>query len=234
MQFRSTILALASAFSLGTAFADTSVVFDASTASSSAVSFVDAASAAGLATDSGVKLTGLVDSSVYTLSLSFSLDNTGYWRKLVDFSNLASDTGLYVNEGLLSFYFANPVGVGYDYALWGRDTVSAGSLVNVSLSRNAAGLVSVSLNGNEQIVFSDERGDAVFTSVNGQTVAHVFSDDVITNRAQTNFLDEQAVGTIKSINVTSTSPVPEPGALALAAAGLMTVVSLSRRRQQRG
>lgn len=237
MQYRSSILALVGALSLGTAaHADTVTLnFDAATVSSSAVAFNGSTDANGLLTNSGVTLKGLSDTSVYDLSVTFSLADVSAWRKVVDFQATTADVGLYIHDGHLSAYLWHQFTPSVAESIEGSSTVANGEVFTVSLSRAATGVVSAYLNGVEQFSFNDLYGDAVFTTVNGKSVIHLLEDDYISRT-------EQGVATIKSITLTSegtnaaalsTSPVPEPESLALAAAGLLTVVGLGSRRQNR-
>jgi hypothetical protein len=239
MHFRTSLIALASVFSIGNAVAGTTTIaFNESSAASSAVQFSGNLTASGLYTDSGVTLTGLLDASVYSLSFSASLDYVGSWRKLVDFQGLGEDTGLYLHDGQLAIYLGYQVSPSLGDTLTGTDTVQSNEPVTVSLTRTAEGLVTASLNNVVQFSFSDLFNKAVFmTSSNGQTVVNILRDDTVT-------VSEQGTGTLHTISLTSegspdlnlpmAAAVPEPESMALAAVGLVTALGVARRRQRRG
>ena len=56
------------------------------------------------AANQGLNVSSITNGSVYSIDMVFQFtDVTGY-RKILDFSNLGPDTGLYVHDGALNFY----------------------------------------------------------------------------------------------------------------------------------
>jgi hypothetical protein len=98
--------------------------------------------------DQGLTLGGLnlVANGDYQIELGFSFDTPSGYRKIIDFSGLASDSGLYSLGSALNFYpvTTGPAGV-----------FQSGQLVNLLLARTAAGVVTGSINGTQQFTFND-------------------------------------------------------------------------------
>lgn len=178
-------------------------------------------------TSTGIDMLGEINASEYTLDMTFKLDDLAGWRKVVDFSNRTSDAGLYLYWDQLSFATDSNVF---------STTTTAGSTVGtrITLTRDGTGLVNAYVNGALQLSFNDAANNAVFTTTGGQTSAWLLADDATTGFA------EQSGGTISSIKVydhalsaREVAAVPEPESMALVGAGLLTVFSLSRRRQNK-
>ncbi|MDE2433432.1 MAG: PEP-CTERM sorting domain-containing protein [Burkholderiales bacterium] len=178
-------------------------------------------------TSTGIDMLGEINASEYTLDMTFSLDDIRGWRKIVDFSNQSEDAGLYLYWDSLAFYTSN------DETFWGGGT-NAEFGTRITLTRDGTGLVNAYVNGALQLSFNDAANNAVFTTTGGQTSAWLLADDATTGFA------EQSGGTISSIKVydhalsaREVAAVPEPESMALVGAGLLTVFSLSRRRQNK-
>lgn len=71
----------------------------------------------------------------YTIDLDFQLaDVTGGWRKLVDYSGLVKDEGLYIYEGAMQFVIAS----GADFETT-RSVLSSSTTIRMTITRSAAG-----------------------------------------------------------------------------------------------
>jgi hypothetical protein len=160
---------------------------------------------------------GAVPSS-YSIDMKFEFSPLGAgFSKILDFSNLVSDAGLYTFSSNISLFPSASAISGF-----------AGGVINdVLITRSAAGLVSVSLNGVPQITgVTDPTG-----SYNG-SILTFFADDAATSHV------EQSPGFVDSItiatNLTSTSAVPEPSTWAMMMLGFAGIGFMAYRRKQDG
>ena len=111
------------------------------------------------APNQGLNLSGaLADPANYSIKMSFKLDNTSGFRKLIDIKNLTSDQEWYNINGLLRFFALSP----------GPDLVfSPGVFAELLVNRNGAtGQVQGYVNGVLQIEFIDSGGTAIFSGPN--------------------------------------------------------------------
>jgi hypothetical protein len=95
-----------------------------------------------------IALTGAL--SVYTIKAAFHLDAVDGYRKIIDFKNLASDDGLYTFNGKVAFFPIAEAG----------PSIAAGEDIIVTLSRDAAGTLSSTLNGVQVWTTNDSNGRA--------------------------------------------------------------------------
>ena len=103
--------------------------------------------------DNGLQLsTGVVGSS-YTIVIVFEFTTDLTWRRLIDFTNSTSDTGLYADpSGQIYFY---------PYAV-GTDTFAANKWVQVVLTRAAGSKKLIGyLNGKQEFTYVDSTGAGV-------------------------------------------------------------------------
>jgi hypothetical protein len=144
----------------------------------------------------------------YTLAMRFRFSDVSDFRKAVDFRNLASDAGLYVNSASLDFYPDTGAGPGGAFA---ANVFSVVALTRDDSTRNVIGYV----NGIKQWEFTDNGEVAVPVFTSGASTFQFFKDDGVT-------LNEASAGAVDWIKVydaplsmadiagLSTS-VPEPG-----------------------
>ena len=109
--------------------------------------------------------TGVVPSNNYTIVALVSLQQVSSWRRLMDFKNATSDTGLYVQNGHLNFY---PSGSGNPVS------IAANTWVQIVLTRDTTGTVTGYVDGVQQFQFSDTGSYAVLSSSN---TLRFFRDD---------------------------------------------------------
>lgn len=173
---------------------------------------------APFAANSGVVVALANPLSVYTIVTEFSFDITSGYRKIVDFKDRSSDTGLYNLSNFLNFY---PVTTSATPAF------QPSQLARLTLSRDVTGLVTSNVSGTTaQISFLDAGGAAVFSN----NVIRLFQDDFPTGQG------EASSGFLKSVKIydTATAPlgVPEPATWALMLLGFGAVGAGMRRRQR--
>ena len=162
----------------------------------------------------GLALTSQLPGSVYTIDMSVSFDAVDGYRKLVSFNDLGSDAGLYILNGTLNL-FPEPDTSGA--------VVTAGVPFDVSISRNAAGLVTGYVNGVQELSYQDTTG--AFTA---STALYFLRDDTDQNR-------EDSSGSADYIKIydtaTATAAVPEPATWAMMLGGFGLIGGAMRRRR---
>lgn len=111
--------------------------------------------------------TGLISDN-YTIAALFSFDDISYYRKILDFKNLTSDTGLYTIGGQLNFY--NEAS--------GGPTVGPGTFFEVVLTRDSSNaLMTAYFDGTPVFSFSDSSSLGVISAAN---LLNIFQDDAAT------------------------------------------------------
>jgi hypothetical protein len=103
----------------------------------------------------------------YSVIMQVALDETGGYRKLIDYLDLMQDSGFYNLTGVLDFY---PVAAGT------MVTIPAGAFVQVAMTRDATGVVTGYVDGVQQFSFADSMGYTVLAS----NAFNLFVDDVHT------------------------------------------------------
>jgi len=180
------------------------------------------ASSYSFAANQGLSLDNAVGSSVYTIDTSFALDQTNGYRRLLDFKNALSDTGLYNLSTALNFY---------NVATGGNGAFADGQTVRLTVSRDAAGNFSGYINGVLQISFNDTAGLAQFSGPN--QVARFFVDDnAVGGEASAGSVDYIAIydTALSAAEIANLHPaVPEPQSYALLLSGLAALAWVKRR-----
>ena len=110
---------------------------------------------------------GLTNTNNYSIEMLFSIDDTGGYRRFIDFKDFGSDEGLYSHNGVLVFH--NFVGAP-------RPSVSPGQRLHLVLTRDSAtSRVTAYVNGVQQLSFLDDDDAGVFSGPNG--IIHFLIDD---------------------------------------------------------
>ena len=130
----------------------------------------------------GLKLsptTGVVPNNTYTIVVLFELNEVGddvsRFRRILDFENGTSDSGLYVEDGRLSFYRQ---GIG---SVKGTTPIPANRYVQVVVNRDASGMVRGYVDGAEQFSFDDSVSQSAV--IGGANTLRFFKDDTIEHSA---------------------------------------------------
>jgi hypothetical protein len=109
--------------------------------------------------------TGLISDN-YTIAALFSFDDISGYRKILDFKNLTSDTGLYTLGGQLNFY---------NEAI-GGPTVGPGTFFEAVLTRDSStALMTAYFDGTPVFSFTDSADLAVISTDN---LLNIFQDDL--------------------------------------------------------
>lgn len=118
----------------------------------------------------GPTISGFANPVAYSIELAFSLTDVGGYRKLLDFQNRGSDSGLYALNSSLNFY---PVvnGPGGDF--------TSNQLVTVILTHDANSTVGY-VNGVARWSF----GGGANSLANITSVLHAFRDDFATGQGE--------------------------------------------------
>jgi Concanavalin A-like lectin/glucanases superfamily/PEP-CTERM motif len=171
----------------------------------------------------GPTISGFSSPSAYSVELAFSFDAVSGYRKILDFSNRASDIGFYVLNSGLNYY---PVTTGPS-----GDFVP-GQLVSVVLTHDGSSTTGY-VNGVQRWDF----GGFYNSSADISSVLHAFRDDFATGQgeASSGFVDYIRVYDTKLsagdvAGLTPPGAVPEPASWALMIAGFGLTGAAMRRK----
>ena len=154
----------------------------------------------------------------YSIDLQFTFDQTTGYRRIADFKDGTSDTGLYNLNTAVNFFNVTTGAAG---------AISAGTPVDILFSRDAAGLFTAStvVAGitTSQISFLDSSNLASFTG----SQIRFFQDDLVVP-------NENSSGKATRITISSsaiTPGVPEPSTWAMMILGFAGVGFMAYRRK---
>lgn len=170
----------------------------------------------------GPSITGITPLSVYTIDTVFTFEAVNGYRRIADFLNKSSDSGLYILNGGLNFF---------TQADGPDNVVTAGSPIRVTFSRDADTVAIGYINGVAQFSFGDTMGLATIGSI-----LHFFQDDnQVGGEASAGSVDylriydiAYTLGTLPPPPVAS---VPEPTSWAMLIGGIGLAGSALRRRR---
>ena len=122
----------------------------------------------------GLELRGVIDPDDYSIEFAFRLDESDPAAKLLDFDELNSDSGLYMDRGVITF---NDVSLSRTISAADMIKAEPGVNVHVVITRDSLlGEVVVFVDGHEEIRFVDSAAQAVSPS----SVVTFFADDGVT------------------------------------------------------
>ncbi|MBI1842029.1 MAG: DUF2012 domain-containing protein [Verrucomicrobia bacterium] len=107
----------------------------------------------------------VLHSGAYSVVILFEFQEIPGWRRILDFKNATSDTGLYSLNGALNFY---------NVALGPSSPIGAGGFVQVVLTRDFAQNVVGYVNGEQQFSFVDS---SQFATLDGSDLLRLFRDE---------------------------------------------------------
>jgi hypothetical protein len=178
----------------------------------------------------GLSLSGaLSNPAEYSLLIDFSFSELGGYRKIVDFGNLSVDDGVYAFS--TAFEAFSPL----SYETGPFDDLTEDMLVRLVITRDAAGIFSLYVNGNLRFSIEDSGGSFVFSG--DDAIIRFFQDDATTGG------EEVSAGLVKTIRVydtvlteeevSSLGPVPEPSTAVLFGIAGAAFLSLVRNYRPR-
>jgi hypothetical protein len=140
------------------------------------------------AANQGLDVTGALPDRVYTVDIVFEFDDLVGWDKILDFKNLTTDEGYYTYDTSLQFV----VVAGSTFAT-GPQGLPANTLMQTTLTRDAAGLTIGYVNRSQVFMFTDTAGVATLDAPGA--IAHFFVDDTATG------MGEATGGTVRRIMI---------------------------------
>jgi hypothetical protein len=174
----------------------------------------------------GLSLSNAINPDVYSIDIHFYFDSVTVsfdnFQRIIDFKNRTTDSGLYSSAGTAIVY-----NVGGSSFSGSGPVLANGQMVDFQLTRSAAGLFSIFVNGTLALSFLDSTSLTTFSGPNN--VIYFFMDDF---QSLANYPNspEAGSGLITFIEVTST---PLPAALPLFATGLAALGLLGWRRTRK-
>lgn len=168
----------------------------------------------------------LTNPGEYSILLDFSFTTLNGYRRILDFKNRASDTGLYSLDTALNFYTVTS----------GGTVFTPNTPVRLVITRDAtSSLVTTYIDGLPQFSFLDGSSLAVFDA--GSTIMHFFIDDrAVANEASAGRVSEIAIfdaallaPDVAALGGPGGSIVPEPGSGLLCLSALAACLAGRRR-----
>jgi hypothetical protein len=181
----------------------------------------------------GPTLIGALPISTYSIEMMFSLTTTDGYRKLIDFKDRTSDTGLYNISTSLQLYNAN---VSPSGNLFAANTPAHLIVTRDGATNQFLGYV----NGNLVLTTDDVSLFGTFTGTS--QIAHFFRDDLVNgSEASAGFLDfirtydtvltQSQVTARYNSAITPATAAPEPSTFALVGFAALGMVGVVRRRR---
>lgn len=173
---------------------------------------------------------GLISDN-YTIAALFRFDNITGYRKILDFKNLSSDTGLYLLNGKLNFYSGNT----------GGPTVAPGTFLEAVFTRDSStNLVTAYFDGSRAFSFTDSTFLGVTSASN---LLNIFQDDNSTSGRESSSGSVARIQIFNSVlsdaevaELNPVTPVPSPSNQVpgpLPILGIFAVFGFSRKLRQR-
>jgi hypothetical protein len=127
----------------------------------------------------GPSISNAIDADTYSLEVMFRIDDTGGFKKLIDFKNRQSDNGLYN-------YFTGLIL--YPPAGGPSGAILAGQMTPLVITRDGAtNQVIAYVNGVQQFAFQDVTHEASFNGANN--IIHLLRNDIFFSEDPSGFLD---------------------------------------------
>jgi hypothetical protein len=183
----------------------------------------------------GLSLSGTGAYDSYSIDIKFYFNDVnhapgccGPWERILDFQNLASDSGLYSLNGYL-FLFASSYHPGDPSDHSANQVFFNNTLADLVVKRDSTGLFSAYVNGVLQFSVMDNTGSTKFSGPNN--IINFFIDD---NESLFYYPGKPEAGTgfVDFVSVTVTQ-TPLPAALPLFASGLGALGLLGWRRKRK-
>jgi hypothetical protein len=177
------------------------------------------------AANQGPTISGFSNPAAYSVETAFRFDVTNGYRRIMNFLNSTSDTGLYNLNGALNFY---------PLTTSGATPFAPNQMSSVVFTRDASGNSVGYVNGTALISFTN----ATLTNIGLANVLHLFVDDnQVGGEASPGFVDYIRVydtaltaGEVAGLLPPGAGAVPEPASWALMIAGFGLVGGAMRRR----
>lgn len=110
--------------------------------------------------------TGIVSNEAYTIDMLFKFAEVTGYRRVLDFKNGTSDNGIYVLNGKIRFHGGG--------GTTGSTNIAANTYNQLTVSRTVSGVVTLYINGLQELTFNDTTSEGV---INPSNALRFFKDD---------------------------------------------------------